>query len=278
MNWRLSSDEKVKAVHLYHQYGSATQVRRKWKNYFATEPPCRQQIVQLAKKFNETGSIHNIKGSGRSRSVVTEQAISSVTELLKNSNNLSITQGAEATGMSKSSYYRAVIEAGFHAYRPTTVQELSDDDFQNRVKFCETMLAKFDENARLVNKILWSDESQFMLNGTVNRHNCCSWASSNPHEQIPVRNSKLGVMVWCGMTSAGLIGPYFFSDSVTGESYLKMLNDFIWPELMRRRLYFQQDGAPVHYANTVRAWLNEKFPDRWIGRGGPIEWPARSPD
>ncbi|EZA48673.1 hypothetical protein X777_13179, partial [Ooceraea biroi] len=24
--------------------------------------------------------------------------------------------------------------------------------------------------------------------------------------------------------------------------------------------------------------LNESFPDRWIGRGGRISWPARSPD
>jgi len=24
--------------------------------------------------------------------------------------------------------------------------------------------------------------------------------------------------------------------------------------------------------------LNERFPDAWIGRGGPIPWPPRSPD
>ena len=24
--------------------------------------------------------------------------------------------------------------------------------------------------------------------------------------------------------------------------------------------------------------LNASFPNRWIGRGGPIEWPPRSPD
>ena len=28
----------------------------------------------------------------------------------------------------------------------------------------------------------------------------------------------------------------------------------------------------------VRDWLDEKFPDRWIGRRGPFDWPARSPD
>jgi hypothetical protein len=27
----------------------------------------------------------------------------------------------------------------------------------------------------------------------------------------------------------------------------------------------------------VNAFLNQHFPDRWIGRGGPVAWPARSP-
>ena len=30
--------------------------------------------------------------------------------------------------------------------------------------------------------------------------------------------------------------------------------------------------------DAVRAHLDEVFPYRWIGRGGPTPWPARSPD
>ena len=28
----------------------------------------------------------------------------------------------------------------------------------------------------------------------------------------------------------------------------------------------------------VRQFLNQHFANKWIGRGGPIAWPARSPD
>jgi hypothetical protein len=46
--------------------------------------------------------------------------------------------------------------------------------------------------------------------------------------------------------------------------------------------FFQQDGAPSHYANVVKDYLNETFRPRWIGRGvtkeNAISWPARSPD
>ena len=60
-----------------------------------------------------------------------------------------------------------------------------------------------------------------------------------------------------------------------------MLRDKFLPAIAHRNLnstYFQQDGAPAHYGRIVRDWLDTTFPNRWIGRRGPIEWPARSPD
>ena len=43
-------------------------------------------------------------------------------------------------------------------------------------------------------------------------------------------------------------------------------------------MYFQHDGAPPHYTRHVKGYLNESFPNRWLGRGGPVAWPPRSPD
>lgn len=43
-------------------------------------------------------------------------------------------------------------------------------------------------------------------------------------------------------------------------------------------IYYQQDGAPPHFTQSVKDFLNETFPERWIGRGGPMPWPPRSPD
>ena len=43
-------------------------------------------------------------------------------------------------------------------------------------------------------------------------------------------------------------------------------------------IIFQQDGAPPYWGLLVRGFLNETFPDRWIGRDGPIPWPPCSPD
>ncbi|KOC70424.1 hypothetical protein WH47_08082, partial [Habropoda laboriosa] len=40
----------------------------------------------------------------------------------------------------------------------------------------------------------------------------------------------------------------------------------------------QNDGCPTLYARKVREPLDELYPNRWIGRGGSVSWPAPSPD
>jgi hypothetical protein len=41
---------------------------------------------------------------------------------------------------------------------------------------------------------------------------------------------------------------------------------------------YQHDGEPPHLSHVVRQYLNHKFPNRWIGRGGAQNWPPWSPD
>ena len=42
--------------------------------------------------------------------------------------------------------------------------------------------------------------------------------------------------------------------------------------------WIQHDGAPPHFSVDVGNHLSAAFLGRWIGRGGPIPWPVRSPD
>ncbi|GBP58036.1 hypothetical protein EVAR_39752_1 [Eumeta japonica] len=45
-----------------------------------------------------------------------------------------------------------------------------------------------------------------------------------------------------------------------------------------RQIIFQNDGCPAHWRLIVMEYLNNVFPNSWIGRDGPIPWPPRSPD
>ena len=49
-------------------------------------------------------------------------------------------------------------------------------------------------------------------------------------------------------------------------------------EIEREEMWIQQDGAPPHYYREVREFLNEYYPQKWIGRGGFLQWPPRSCD
>ena len=60
--------------------------------------------------------------------------------------------------------------------------------------------------------------------------------------------------------------------------YLFRFHNCAFPKLrIIPQLVFQQDGSPVHWGLWVRETLDRTFQHRWIGRGGPIAWPARSP-
>ena len=85
------------------------------------------------------------------------------------------------------------------------------------------------------------------------------------------------VNVWCAMSNKEIIGPSFFEDETVNQyNYVDMLKTYFYPIIQRKRLankiIFQQDGSPPHFSKQVRAWLNEKFGDRWIGRGGFYLW------
>ena len=43
-------------------------------------------------------------------------------------------------------------------------------------------------------------------------------------------------------------------------------------------MVFQHDRALAHYGRLVTHHLNLTFPERWIGRGGHVQWLPRSPD
>ena len=50
------------------------------------------------------------------------------------------------------------------------------------------------------------------------------------------------------------------------------------PLQTRRKMSYQHDGAQPHFGQVVRQYLNHKFPNWWIGRGGAQNWPPRSLD
>lgn len=136
-------------------------------------------------------------------------------------------------------------------------------------EFGEWFLIRCAAERNFSDRILWTDEATIKLNGRVNRHNCVYWSDSNPHITIDEELNLADVMVWAGIWSGRIVGPYFFEGTVTAEKYLEMLQDVVLPELENNPLHanvsfiWQQDGAPPHYGVDVRHFLTDTFYE-WI--------------
>lgn len=168
---------------------------------------------------------------------------------------------------------------GRYPYHFRRAQELCANDLAQRVEFCQWWLNHRDTN------ILCTDECTFTRRGLYNIHNSHHWAHENPHLVRPDSfQHRFSVNVWAGIVNNFVIGPVYLS-RLNCASYLQFLTTTL-PELLddlpleiyRGGLYYQHDGAPAHYSLQVRDFLNREYGSRWIGRGGPVQWPARSPD
>ena len=198
---------------------------------------------------------------------------------LINSPQKSVRRLSRELEISRQSVHNLLRKKNLKLYIPRLFHSLYDGDADRRLEFSEKFLALMRDDETLQDKIWWSDEACFKLNSHIKRHNCTYWSHENPHVIMEKEVNLPGVTVWAAISCNGIIGPFFFDEPVTGERYLNMLQTSFFPQVQQQRdIRFQQDGAPPHYVHCVREWLDINFNGGWIGRRGPIEWPARSPD
>jgi len=80
------------------------------------------------------------------------------------------------------------------------------------------MMVQLEDDPTFLEKILWTDETRFHNNETVNHHNSLYWSNKNPHWINETnRQVRWGVNVWCGIINDTLIGPYFYENSLNAN-------------------------------------------------------------
>ena len=97
-------------------------------------------------------------------------------------------------------------------------------------------------------------------------------------EAISRLTAKSTVTVWiikkiplCCVSTKGLGSLFFEGNTVTGPTYLEMLQN--WPFTLLHAnsndFSLQQDGVPPHWHLRAQAYLNKNVLQRWIGRKVP---------
>uniref|UniRef100_A0A1B6LRF1 DUF4817 domain-containing protein n=1 Tax=Graphocephala atropunctata TaxID=36148 RepID=A0A1B6LRF1_9HEMI len=227
----------------------------------------RKAFRTLADRVRETGSVHcnHNKGKQIARPVRSEKSADVLAAALQNPQDSS-RRIAVDSGSSQATVLRILHENKMHPYKISLHQELSEDDYLQRMNFCFWARERMNEDPDFFNDVLWCDEATFRSNGEVNRHNMRYWSYENPHWMRAVDNQRYWTLnTWCGIIGNRIIGPHFFEGNLTGDTYNYFLNNVLpnllmgLPNEVRQRMWLQQDGAPPHYAIAVRKHLMNSF-------------------
>lgn len=248
--------------------------------------PDRKTFDAIDRRLREHGTFQPMtRDWGRPRTTRTPAMDEAILRAVDDNPNVSAREVAAVQGnVDHVTVWRVLRENLLFPYHVQRVQALSAADWPPRVHFCEWFIQQC-VNPHFSANVLFTDEASFQRDQIVNFHNQHVWADENPHAIVQSRHQhRFSVNVWAGIVGDVLIGPHVLPPTLNGARYHDFIRDTLpvllehVPLQVRHNMWFMHDGAPAHFSRSVRTLLNNRFGDRWIGRGGPLPWPPRSPD
>lgn len=247
-------------------------------------------VKDICKRVDERGSAINRKqGSGRRKTVRTEENIEHVSDLICSQENRpgtskSLRQIAKDLKISHQSVHRiAKKDLKLTSFRRVPAQVLSDATKTKRLERARRLLTRF--NLKATKRVFFTDEKVFYINPPKNNQNNRVWSRGKKSQvagsRLLVERAKFAphVMVSAGVCFQGK-GRLHFVDEKTKVNANYYMNELL-PKLVEdchnllgNDFIFQQDGAPAHGAKKSQEWLCEHCPD-FIDKNS---WPPNSPD
>lgn len=288
------TNEEYADILICYGYCNCVSLRAR-EEYIARYPGRRIPDISVFdgvyRRLRETGSVSRRRtdlGRPRINDDNDEEQDNEIVRRFRQDPTTSTNVVARELGLSQWKVWFTVHTAGLYPYHYTPVHVIEEGDPARRLDFCRFMLNADLEDPSFLRSILWTDESKFDQDGITNYHNAHYWApksQKNPNKKmIKGSQRRFSLNVWMGIISNHLVGPYFLPQNLNGETYEHFLRVDL-PDLLDdlplnliRDMWFQHDGCPAHYRRSVREWLDSNYTNKWIGRGGPVPWPARSPD
>ena len=261
-------------------------VRRWFRHQYPNVPhrnvPKDWQFKRVYDRFKSSNSTLHSKPVGRPVSVLTEELIERVSQLVSNDDSMSIAEISIEVGASQTTVWKVMRrKLHLYPYKPHCVVPLTDVHKANRMEFCQWIKA---QPAGFPNLVIFSDEKIFTLKQVPNRQNERHWAPVDPcvEEECRYQGGE-SIMCWACLVDGKVLLHWFDpGQSVNQHVYLDMLKTKVWPfvshHATRKGYWFQQDGAKAHTAVSVRSWLTQKFHERVISHLMDRMWPPRSPD
>lgn len=266
--------------------GNASRARRLYQERYPTRRlPDRKTFEGVHRRLCEYGSFARSPRTGGRPKVARPEEEEAVLNIVEENPGISTRRLGLQTNLSHMSVWRLLREQQLYPYHLQRVQALSPADYPARLMYCQWFLQQCGVNPNFGAVVLFTDEATFTRDGIQNFHNQHVWADTNPNATVETHHQqRFSINIWAGIVGDSLLGPYVLPNRLNGRDYTRFLRNQLpcyledMPLASRQLMFFMHDGAPAHFSLSARRYLNQKFGLRWIGRGGPIAWPPRSPD
>jgi hypothetical protein len=236
--------------------------------------PIRNTVLLWVRNFKETSIVARRIPPKRVPSIRTPENIKQVRQTFVTSSRLSARRNTVALRTCDRAVRRILHEdLNFHPRKMVMRQAINYQNTVYRKILCDVLL-NFRDNDDL-NPVLMTGEANFHVCGNVNSQNCHYCTTENPRITHHKTLQSKKVIVWCGVASFGVMGPYFLEDEagravkVNLARHSEMLRTFL--ELVLQGLgvetqtfWLQQDVATVRTARTAMRVLYEMFQLRMI--------------
>lgn len=278
-----SKVEKAYCALEFARTGAVVTVQRNFTRRFNKPAPHRNCISRWVRQLQETGCLCPKKSPGRPQT--SAETVNRIQAAYVRSPKKSTRRASNELQIPQTTVWRILRKRlHFKPYKLQFLQSLKPEDMPKRRDFCIALQDRLGED-EFADRLVFSDEATFHLSGKVNRHNVRIWGTENPRVIVEHVRDSPKCNVFCALSNSKVYGPFFFAEAtVNGHSYLSMLTEWLMPQIVEDvpNFVFQQDGAPPHFHNDVREYLDENLPHRWIGRAANnlpmLQWPPRSPD
>lgn len=265
---------------------------RRFLKEFPNRNWSRKGLDYLLKKIDQYGSVKRLPGSGRPRSVRTQDNIDAVAELAmsqedKPGTHRSVRQISHELSVPRSSVHNMIRkDLRLKCLKKERAQELTPANKMARCDRARRLLQKYPEH--IVDFIWFSDEKLFTIAAPSNAQNDRLYVNSGVKKK-EISGARLlrtrltfskSVMVSVAVSALGCSSIHFLEPGVKidGQYYRNfVLREMLLPEIRHISggfFIFQQDSAPAHRANATIELLKKDTPD-FIP---PDLWPPNSPD
>eukprot|EP00079_Xenopus_tropicalis_P034003 XP_017947774.1 PREDICTED: uncharacterized protein LOC105946840 isoform X2 [Xenopus tropicalis] len=181
MSQRLTREERIEIVLMSGERSNRV-IAADFNARHPMRPPISHATVsKLLAKFHETGSVLDLQKCGRMKTVTNEETSVAVLASFSKSPQRSTRRMSLESGISRTSLRRILATHKWHPYKLQLLQHLNEDDPDRCTEFAEWAKQKLEQDPQFTQKILFSNEANFYVNGEVNKQNHRYWSDTNPH-------------------------------------------------------------------------------------------------